>query len=161
MLVVSEIFSGSQADDQIGIVWLHLCFVRRFVARDLAAAVTAVHEDVAALGVGDGADGAKNTATGILTVSGVNVYVQRAKAKGAVIARGVAKRKNLFAAILANKATIVFLKSFLLHTHFPTQNFEKISATISSLTAFPSTSPSAPMARSMSLAAQSAASPIS
>ena len=154
-------FACRQADNQVGVIGLDLGFVSGFVARDLAATVTAVYEYITAFGVGNGADGAQNAAAGILTVAGVDVHVKRAKAEGAMVARGVAERKHLFAAVLADKAAIVFLKSFLFHCYFPTQNFENISATISSLTAFPSTSPRAPMARSTSLAAQSALSPIS
>ena len=97
-------FACGEADNQVGIVGLHLCLVGGFVARDFATTVTAVDEDVATLGVGKGADGAENAATGVGAVAGENVYVQRAEAEGAVVARGVAKGQYLTAAVLAYKA---------------------------------------------------------
>ena len=112
-------FACGEADNQVGIVGLYLRFVGGFVARDFAATVTAVDENVATLGVGKGADGAENTATGVGAVAGENVYVQRAEAEGAMVARGVAERENLLATVLAGEATIVFLKSFLLHSESP------------------------------------------
>ena len=168
-------FACGEADNQVGIVGLHLRLVGGFVARDFATTVTAVDENITALWVGECADGAENATTGVGAVTRENVYVQRAEAEGAMVARGVAKRENLLATVLAGEATIVFLKSFLLHSespfvflyrvkicvgrrwsYLPTQNFAKMSATTSSLTRLPSTSPSAPMASSTSLEAQSA-----
>ena len=115
--MVSENFSRRQADDQVGIVGLYLGFVCRFIARNLTATVAAMHENIAALGIGDGADGAENTATGVLSISGVNINVERAKAEGAMIARGVAERKHLSSAILAGEAVIVFCESFSFHLY--------------------------------------------
>ena len=112
-------FACGEADDKVGVVGLYLRLVGGFVARDFATTVTAVNEDIAALGVRKGADGAENTATGIGAVTGENVYVQGAEAEGAMVARGVAEREHLFATVLAGEAAIVFLKSFLLHSVSP------------------------------------------
>ena len=73
-----------------------------------AALVTTVQNNIALLGMRLGAIGAQNAAAGILSVTGVNIHVERAKAKRTVIARGIAKGHDLFAAIFAYKAGIVF-----------------------------------------------------
>jgi len=49
------------------------------------------------------------------SVAGVYIYVERAKALGAVIARGVSKRLHFEAAVSADKAVIVFCEKFLFH----------------------------------------------
>ena len=112
-------FACGEADDKVGIVGLHLRFVGGFIARDFATTVTAVNENITALGVGKRADWAENATTGIGAVTRENVYVQRAETEGTVIARGVAEREHLFATVLAGEAAIVFLKSFLLHRKSP------------------------------------------
>jgi len=58
---------------------------------------------------------AKNSAAGIGSVTGVYINVERAKAKGAVIARGNAEGQDLLAAVFACKARVVFLESFFFH----------------------------------------------
>ena len=65
--------------------------MRRLVSYHLAAHVTAMYDDVSLLGIGLCLDGAENAAAGIGSVTGVYINVQRAKAKRAVISRGVSK----------------------------------------------------------------------
>ena len=87
------------------------------VTAELTAFGTAMDDDiaVAVLDVGLGADGLQFTAAGVGTVTGVDVNVERPEAKRAVVARGVAERKDLFSAVCTNKAAIVFCESFMFH----------------------------------------------
>jgi hypothetical protein len=112
-------FACGQTNDEVGVIGLDFGFVGGFVARDFTATVAPMHKNITTLRVGNGTDGAKNTATGVGAITRENVYMQRAKTKGTMIARGVTERENLFATILANKTTIIFLKSFLFHVFSP------------------------------------------
>ena len=80
----------------------------RLVSNDLAATLASMDYYISLFGVGKRSYGAQNSAAFVCSVARVNVNVKRAKAKRAVIARGVAKRQNLFSAILADKSVIVF-----------------------------------------------------
>ena len=127
-----------------------------FVADCLPASVASVNYDIATLCIGKCSYRAKDTATTVCSVTGVYVHVKRTEAERAVIARGVSEGQNLFAAVFAYKAVIIFRKTFCFHSYFPTQNFENMSATTSSETALPSSSAIAPSARSISDDAASA-----
>ena len=139
--------------EKIGVVGLYLRLVRRLIADDRAASLTAVNYDISLFRVGKGLDRAKYSAAVVCSVPRVYINVERAKAEGTMVARGVAQGHNLSSAAFANKALVVFLESlFLQDTHsfinyfpmkfyFPTQNFEKMSETISSPTSLPSSSP--------------------
>ena len=70
---------------------------------------------IALLGVWLCLDGTENTTTGVGSVAGVYIYVQRAQTKGAVITRGVTERLYLLAAVLTYKAVVVFSESFVFH----------------------------------------------
>ena len=102
-----------ELDYKIGVIRLDLCLVGRLVAHDLAALVTAVDDDVAALRVGQGAYRAEYTATLVRSVAGVYINVHGAKAKWAMIARGVAEGQYLTATVLAYKAGVIFCKSLV------------------------------------------------
>ena len=104
-----------ELDDKAGIVGLDFRLVRRLVPDYRATFVALMDYYVALFRVGLGFYGAKDSATGVGSVAGVNIYVQRAQTKRAVITRGVAERQNLFAAILTHKAVVVFSKSFVFH----------------------------------------------
>jgi len=121
-----------------------------FVADCRAATLAFMDYYISALGVGLGFYRTENSAAFVCSVAGVYIDVERAKAEGAVVARGVAEWQNLLAAIFADKAVIVFCKAFRFHNYFPTQNFENMSATTSSDTALPSSSAIAPRASSTS-----------
>ena len=87
----------------------------RLISDDGAAFVTAVDDDVALLGVGLCLDGAENTAAGVGSVAGVDIYMQRAQAEGTMVSRGVAEGQNLLATAFADEAVVVFGKSFVFH----------------------------------------------
>ena len=108
--------SCCQLDEQLDAVGLNLCFVCRAVAVDLTALGAAVNNDVSLACVGLGANRLHLSAARIGSVARVDVYVQRPEAKRAVVARGKSQRLNLFAAMRANKAAIVFAKAFLFHS---------------------------------------------
>ena len=123
-----------------------------------------MNDNISLFRVGKSLDRTKNTLTLIGSVARIDVNVKRAKTEGTVISRGVAKRQDLFSAVFADKSRIVFLKSLVFHNttynsafkyYFPTQNFENMSETISSLTARPSSWEIAPRARSISVEAAS------
>ena len=151
-------------NDQIQVVRLHLCLVRSTASADRATFFTAMHDHVSAPWMGFCPYRAKRSAARIGTVAGVDVYVQGIEAERAMVARGVAKRQDLAAAMCANKAVVIFLKDGFLHgrllfvqNYLPTQNLLKMCETISSLTALPSPSESAPSASSRSPEAASMA----
>ena len=70
---------------KIGIVGLDLCLVCRLVAHYRAATVTAVDDDVSALGVGLCLDRAKYSSAGVGSVAGIYVNVQGAQTKRTVV----------------------------------------------------------------------------
>ena len=155
-------------NNQIHIVGLNLCFVSSLVPYYLAAFVAAVDNYISAFSVGFGFYRAKNSAAAVSSVTRVNVYMQRREAEGTMVSRGVTERENFFAAIYTDEAGIVFLKSLVFHKallnyfllYLPTQNFEKILLTTSSLTCLPSSSDIAPSALSISAAQASCGTPI-
>ena len=97
-----------QLDDKVGIIGLYFCLVRRLVSDDGSALLALMDNDVTPLWVGLRFDRAKYAAAWVGSVAGVYINMQRAQAKGAMIARGVAEGKNLTAAALTCKAVIVF-----------------------------------------------------
>ena len=109
--------SRGELDYKLHIVGLYLCLVCRLVSYRLAAFFAAVDDNIAALGVGKRSYRAKYSAATVLSVTGVYINVERAKAEGAMIARGVAERKHLSSAILAGEAVIVFCESFSFHLY--------------------------------------------
>ena len=68
-------FSCRQLDDQVKVVGLYLCLVRRLVTHDLATLFTAVIENISALGVRLRAEGAQDPATGVCAIPGENINV--------------------------------------------------------------------------------------
>ena len=93
---------------QIKIVSLNLCLVSGSVPDNSTAPFTSVNNYIATLWIRLGAGGTKYSAAGVCPVSGIYINVKRAKAKRAMISRGIAQGQYLFTAILANKAVIVF-----------------------------------------------------
>ena len=78
------------------------------VAASLAADLAFVCDDIAAAGIRLGKDRAHRTPTGIFAVSGHNIHMERPEAKGAMVARGIAERLDLAAAVGTDKARIIF-----------------------------------------------------
>ena len=78
------------------------------VAASLTAELAFVRDDVAAPCIRLGIDRAHRPFAGILTVSRHDIDMERPKAKGAMVARGVAERLDLAAAVGTDKARIVF-----------------------------------------------------
>jgi hypothetical protein len=78
-------YACSKTYDEIHIVGLYLCLVRRTVSDYRAAFIASVDYNVASLRIGLGAYRAQNAAAGIGTVAGVYVNVKRAKTEGAMI----------------------------------------------------------------------------
>jgi hypothetical protein len=62
-------------------------------------------------------NGVHNAAAFASSVAGVYVYVERAKALGAVVAGGVAERLHFKTAVGTDKAVIVFCKKLLFHSN--------------------------------------------
>ena len=85
------------------------------VTVDLSTGLALVKDDVSFFGVGFHANGLHLSAARVCPVTWIDVNVQGPKAEGAVIARGVPQRFDLFATVLTDKAVVVFGKSFLLH----------------------------------------------
>ena len=84
----------------------------RAVAAYLAAFCAAVDDNVPLFGVGLGANGLKQAAALVGTVTGVDVDVYGPQAKGTVVAGGISQRLYLSAAMRADKSAVVFRKAF-------------------------------------------------
>ena len=97
------------------IVGLHFRFVCRFVAVNFAAFRAFVKDDIPLFRVCNDFDGAHYAVTFARSVAGVYVYVERAEALGAMVARGIAERFYLKATVCTDKAIIVFCKKLLFH----------------------------------------------
>jgi hypothetical protein len=106
-------------DYQVGIVGLDLRLVGGLVPYRRAAFFASVDNNVAPFSVRLGLYGTKNAHTAVCPIPGIDVYVQRAKAEGTMISRGVTERKHLLAAILADKSRIILLESFIFHIFLP------------------------------------------
>ena len=85
------------------------------VAVKLSALGASVNDDESLFGIGLCADRLHLPLAFAGAVSGIDVYVERPEAKGAVIAGGVAQRFHFFSAVCADKAVVIFCESFLLH----------------------------------------------
>ena len=118
-----SVFRRCKLDDEIHIVGLDLCLVRRFVSDGLAAFFAAVDDDIALLRVGHSTDWAEYSAAFVGSVAGIHVNVKRRKTEGAVISRGVSEREHLASAIFADKARIVLFKAFFFHKSFTYTEF--------------------------------------
>ncbi len=107
--------SAGKLDDVVYIVGLYFCFVSRFVSVYLSAFVAFVEDDIAFFRVRKRFYGAHDAAALTSPVPGVDVNVERAEALGAVVARCVAEREHLKAAVGADEAVVVFGEKFLFH----------------------------------------------
>ena len=87
---------------------MNLRLVCGTVANGRTASFAAMNYDIAALRIRRSTGGAKNAAALVGAVAGVYINVERAKAKRAVISRGVTEGENLLAAVFAYKSAIVF-----------------------------------------------------
>ena len=87
----------------------------RLVAAQLAAFLATVDDDIPPLGIRHGAHRLQRPTAGVGAISGVDVHVQAPKAKGAMVARGIAEGLHLPAAMRADKSIVVFGKSFIFH----------------------------------------------
>ena len=82
---------------------------------DLATAGASVNDDKSLFGIGLCADRLHLPPAFTGAVAGVDIHVERPETIGAVVARGIAQRLYGLTAMLADKAAVVFGKSFLLH----------------------------------------------
>ena len=82
--------------------------MRGFVAVYFVTLRASVKNDISLFGVSYYLDRLHRRAAFTSAVAGVYVNVKRPKAKRAVIARGVAKRQYLLAAMCAYKSVVVF-----------------------------------------------------
>ena len=98
---------GGEGDEKVDIV-----IGGRAATVDLTALFTAVGDDKALLGIGLALYGLEPTLTLAGTVAGVYIEVERPKAKGAMIARGVAEGLDLPTAMGADKAVVIFFEAF-------------------------------------------------
>ena len=80
-----SVFCRGELDDEIHIVGLDLCLVRRLVSDDLAAPLASVYDDEAFFRIGLGTYRTQDAAAGVCSVAGVNIYVQRAEAEWTMI----------------------------------------------------------------------------
>ena len=95
----------------VGLISLH----SRLVAHHRAAFFATVKDNEALFGVGKGLNGAKNSQAIVCSVPGIYVNMKRAKAEGAVVARGVSQGSDLSSAIYADKSLVVFCKTLVFH----------------------------------------------
>ena len=112
-------FPRRQPNQKTHAVGLGFCLVGGAVAVKLAAFGTAVNDHVSLSRVGLHADRLHRSAALVGAIPGIDVHVQGPQAKRAVVARGVAQGQDLFSAMRANKAAVVFGKAFLFHVFHP------------------------------------------
>ena len=112
--ILHSIQPCGQADQHIVIVGL-IAFHGGFVAHRLAAFVAAMDDDKALFRIGKGLYGTENALAGVGSVARIYIYMERAKAEGTVISRGVAEGLYLSATVLADETVVVFLKSLVFH----------------------------------------------
>ena len=96
-----------QFDYQIKVIRLNLCLMRGFVSDNRPALLTSMNYNVSALGIRLSARRAQYTSALVCSIPRVHVNVKRAKAKRAMIPRGVSERKHLTIAICAHKSVII------------------------------------------------------
>lgn len=100
---------------QIYVIRLHFCLVRCLISADRAAFLALVNDNISMFGIKLREDRFKQAAAFGSAIAGIIVNVQGIQAFRAVIARGVAERLDLKAAVLAYEAGIVFSESFGFH----------------------------------------------
>ena len=100
----------SQLYEQHSAVGLDLCLVRGAVPFYLPTFRASMVYYKALFRVDLGKDRLHKSAAGVFSVARIYVNVERPQTKGTVIARGIAKRLDLLAAMSANKGGIVFSK---------------------------------------------------
>ena len=100
------------------VVGLNFCFVSRLIAVYFAAFGAFVEYYIALFRVGNNLYGVHNAVAFASSVAGVHVYVERAEALRAVVARGIAQGLYLKSAVGTDKAVIVFCEKFLFHYAF-------------------------------------------
>jgi hypothetical protein len=108
-------FSCGQSDQKLDAVRLYLSLVGCAISMNFSACTALVKDHVALLCIGLYANGLHVSATGIGSVSRIDVHVQGPQAEGAVIAGGITQRLDLLAAMLTDKSVVIFGESFLLH----------------------------------------------
>ena len=97
------------------VVGLNFCFVSRLIAVYFAAFGAFVEYYISLFRVGNNLYRVHNAVAFASSVAGVHVYVERAEALRAVVARGIAQGLYLKAAVGTDKAVIVFCEKFLFH----------------------------------------------
>lgn len=85
------------------------------ITAESTASAAFVRDDKALLGIRLRENGIHNTAAVRCAVAGIYIEMETAEAKRAMVARGIAERRNLASAVLANEAAVVFCESFLFH----------------------------------------------
>lgn len=100
---------------KVNIVRLNFRGVSGLITDGRAAFIAFIDYNISLFRVGENLNGAENSATVIGSVAGVNIYMNRTKASGAVVAGGDAEGFYLKSAVFADKAVIVFLKAFFFH----------------------------------------------
>ena len=96
-----------QFDYQIQIVRLNLSLMRGFVSDNRSALLASMNYNVSAFGIRLSACRAQYTSALICSIPRVHVNVKRAKAKWAMIPRGISKRQHLAITIRAYKSVII------------------------------------------------------
>ena len=89
--------------------------MRRLVSVYLAASRAFVDDYVALFRVGNYLDRLHRRLALAGAVTGIYIEVERPKAEGAMVSGGIAKRLYFLAAMGADKAVIIFRKSFAFH----------------------------------------------
>lgn len=110
--------SACQLDDVIYVVRLNFRFMRGFVAVNFAAFGAFMENDVTLFRVGERFYWVHDAAAFTGSVAGVYVNVKRAKAFGAMVARGIAEGQNLKPAVCTDKTVVVFCEKLLFHVFF-------------------------------------------
>ena len=107
--------ASRQFNDQADIVRLYVSLVSRFATAKLAASLTSGYDDISFLQIRLGGYRLQFATARVGSVSGIDIHMERPKAKGAMIPRGISQGKHFPAAMSAGKAVIKFREAFLFH----------------------------------------------
>ena len=107
-----------QADEEAAVIGLIARVERGAVSANFTAFGATVNDDEIMSRIGLGANGLHLSATGIGTVTGIDIHMKGPQAEGAMIPGAVSHGRYLFTAMGADKGAVVFCKSFLFHAFF-------------------------------------------
>jgi hypothetical protein len=117
LLFFRSIFPCGEGNDEVHIIGLYRGFMGSLISADTSTFCAAVEENISLFRVWLGTVGKHNASTGVGSISWENIHMERGKAEGTMVARGVTEGFYLLATVGTSEATVIFGESFLFHIH--------------------------------------------